>query len=119
MQVTEQFAIPNFVIDVTSDTLFTRWNYKHVFTLTLIPSKIAPFVLDTIAPFVKNYTILTSSDIGSSTVSSGMFHYSIFIISFYLFIIFLFIIYLLLFYSGEKLFQCKKYYIVETISSFQ
>lgn len=71
MQVTELYKIPNFIVDVTSDTLFTRWNFKHVFTLTLTPGKIAPFILDTMSPLIQNYTILSSSDIGSSTLSNG------------------------------------------------
>lgn len=72
MQVTEQFGIPNFIVDVTSDTLFSRWNFKNIFTLTLTPGKIAPFVLDTVSHLVQNYTILGSSDIGSSTLANGM-----------------------------------------------
>jgi hypothetical protein len=63
-------------VDVTSDTLFSRFRYKNVFTLTLTPSHIVPFALDAILPKIKNYTLLSSSDVGSTTVTNGISPFS-------------------------------------------
>lgn len=70
--VTEAFKIPNFVIDVTSDTLFgVRWNYTNIFTLNINPSRIVPYTLNTIVDKISNYTIIASTDIGSTTVTNA------------------------------------------------
>lgn len=70
--VTERYHIVNFVIDVTSDTLFSGiWRWKYSSTLNLNPSRIAPFTLNTILPHINNYSIIASSDIGSTTLSNA------------------------------------------------
>jgi serine/threonine protein kinase/ABC-type branched-subunit amino acid transport system substrate-binding protein len=73
MLVTEKYKIPNFIIDVTSDTLFniSRWHFNNIYTLAINPSRIVPFTLDVVAPKIRNYTIIQSSDIGSTTVSTA------------------------------------------------
>lgn len=75
--VTEAYGIPNFVIDVTSDTLFgsTRWKFQHIYSLAINPSRIVPFTLDVIQSRIQNYSIISSSDFGSYTVTNAAKNY--------------------------------------------
>jgi serine/threonine protein kinase/ABC-type branched-subunit amino acid transport system substrate-binding protein len=73
--VTERYGIPNFIVDVTSDSLWKTNRFKNIFTIQMTPSRMVPFALDVVSPYVKNYTMLVSSDAGSATVATAVKSY--------------------------------------------